>query len=67
MEEAEFLCERLGFFVNGSFQCIANPKEAAKGLSFLRIRSAQAQVKFLTQKKKKREERLTNFFSLLGL
>ncbi|OVA13317.1 ABC transporter-like [Macleaya cordata] len=27
MEEAEVLCDRLGVFVNGSFQCIGNPKE----------------------------------------
>ncbi|KAF3974301.1 hypothetical protein CMV_002347 [Castanea mollissima] len=27
MEEAEFLCDRLGFFVDGSLQCIGNPKE----------------------------------------
>ncbi|KAJ4824172.1 hypothetical protein Tsubulata_011903 [Turnera subulata] len=27
MEEAEYLCDRLGIFVNGSLQCIGNPKE----------------------------------------
>ncbi|KAK4568280.1 hypothetical protein RGQ29_003886 [Quercus rubra] len=27
MEEAEFLCDRLGFFVDGSLRCIGNPKE----------------------------------------
>ncbi|PNT68061.1 hypothetical protein BRADI_3g35390v3 [Brachypodium distachyon] len=27
MEEAEVLCDRLGIFVDGGFQCIANPKE----------------------------------------
>lgn len=27
MEEAEHLCDRLGIFVDGSFQCIGNPKE----------------------------------------
>lgn len=27
MEEAEIVCDRLGIFVNGGFQCIANPKE----------------------------------------
>ncbi|CAJ2664524.1 unnamed protein product [Trifolium pratense] len=27
MEEAEALCDRLGIFVNGSLQCIGNPKE----------------------------------------
>ncbi|CAN6814974.1 unnamed protein product [Brassica oleracea] len=27
MEEAEVLCDRLGIFVNGSLQCIGNPKE----------------------------------------
>ncbi|XP_018436846.1 ABC transporter A family member 7 [Raphanus sativus] len=27
MEEAEFLCDRLGIFVDGSLQCIGNPKE----------------------------------------
>ncbi|CAN8278112.1 unnamed protein product [Cochlearia groenlandica] len=27
MEEAEFLCDRLGIFVNGKLQCIGNPKE----------------------------------------
>ena len=27
MEEAEILCDRLGIFVNGGFECIANPKE----------------------------------------
>ncbi|PNY06932.1 ABC transporter A family member 7-like protein, partial [Trifolium pratense] len=27
MEEAEVLCDRLGIFVEGSFQCIGNPKE----------------------------------------
>ncbi|XP_019085909.1 PREDICTED: ABC transporter A family member 3-like isoform X2 [Camelina sativa] len=27
MEEAEFLCDRLGIFVNGRLQCIGNPKE----------------------------------------
>ena len=27
MEEAEVLCDRLGIFVDGSLQCIGNPKE----------------------------------------
>ena len=27
MEEAEYLCDRLGVFVDGSLQCIGNPKE----------------------------------------
>ncbi|PIA27921.1 hypothetical protein AQUCO_07400037v1 [Aquilegia coerulea] len=27
MEEAEFLCDRLGIFVDGAFQCIGNPNE----------------------------------------
>ncbi|VVB04510.1 unnamed protein product [Arabis nemorensis] len=27
MEEAEYLCDRLGIFVDGSLQCIGNPKE----------------------------------------
>nr|VDC82643.1 unnamed protein product [Brassica rapa] len=27
MEEAEFLCDRLGFFVDGGLQCIGNPRE----------------------------------------
>ncbi|KAF3437769.1 hypothetical protein FNV43_RR20525 [Rhamnella rubrinervis] len=27
MEEADILCDRLGFFVDGSLQCIGNPKE----------------------------------------
>lgn len=27
MEEAEQLCDRLGIFVDGQFQCIGNPKE----------------------------------------
>lgn len=27
MEEAEHLCDRLGIFVDGSFECIGNPKE----------------------------------------
>ncbi|KAF5178760.1 Abc transporter a family member [Thalictrum thalictroides] len=27
MEEAEVLCDRLGIFVDGRFQCIGNPKE----------------------------------------
>lgn len=27
MEEADALCDRLGIFVNGSLQCIGNPKE----------------------------------------
>ncbi|XP_039117389.1 ABC transporter A family member 7-like [Dioscorea cayenensis subsp. rotundata] len=27
MEEAEFLCDRLGIFVDGSLQCIGNPRE----------------------------------------
>ncbi|KAF8081610.1 hypothetical protein N665_0874s0004 [Sinapis alba] len=27
MEEAEFLCDRLGIFVDGRLQCIGNPKE----------------------------------------
>lgn len=27
MEEAEHLCDRLGIFVDGRFECIGNPKE----------------------------------------
>jgi len=27
MEEAEILCDRIGIFVDGSLQCIDNPKE----------------------------------------
>ncbi|XP_062196627.1 ABC transporter A family member 7-like [Phragmites australis] len=27
MEEAEVLCDRLGIFVDGAFQCLGNPKE----------------------------------------
>ena len=27
MEEAEHLCDRLGIFVDGSLQCVGNPKE----------------------------------------
>jgi ABC-type multidrug transport system ATPase subunit len=27
MEEAEALCDRLGIFVDGSLQCVGNPKE----------------------------------------
>jgi len=27
MEEADALCDRIGIFVNGSLQCIGNPKE----------------------------------------
>jgi len=27
MEEAEVLCDRLGIFVDGSLQCIGNPKQ----------------------------------------
>jgi len=27
MEEAEILCDRLGIFVDGGFQCLGNPKE----------------------------------------
>lgn len=27
MEEAEVLCDRLGIFVDGGFQCLGNPKE----------------------------------------
>ena len=27
MEEAEVLCDRLGIFVDGSLQCVGNPKE----------------------------------------
>lgn len=27
MEEAEFLCDRLGIFVDGGLHCIGNPKE----------------------------------------
>jgi ABC-type multidrug transport system ATPase subunit len=27
MEEAEVLCDRLGIFVDGGFQCITSPKE----------------------------------------
>lgn len=29
MEEAEVLCDRLGIFVDGQFQCIGNPKEVS--------------------------------------
>ncbi|KAL8140462.1 hypothetical protein V2J09_006483 [Rumex salicifolius] len=37
MEEAEVLCDRLGIFVDGSLQCIGNPKElkARYGGSFV--------------------------------
>ncbi|KAL0847392.1 hypothetical protein Bca101_020638 [Brassica carinata] len=37
MEEAEFLCDRLGIFVDGRLQCIGNPKElkARYGGSYL--------------------------------
>jgi ABC-type multidrug transport system ATPase subunit len=27
MEEAEYLCDRLGIFVSGGLQCVGNPKE----------------------------------------
>lgn len=27
MEEAEELCDRVGIFVNGNFQCLGTPKE----------------------------------------
>lgn len=30
MEEAEHLCDRLGIFVDGSLQCVGNPKEVFK-------------------------------------
>ena len=30
MEEAEVLCDRLGIFVDGSLQCIGNPKEVSQ-------------------------------------
>jgi ABC-type multidrug transport system ATPase subunit len=29
MEEAEALCDRIGIFVNGEFECVGNPKEIA--------------------------------------
>ena len=29
MEEAEHLCDRLGIFVDGSLQCVGNPKEVS--------------------------------------
>lgn len=32
MEEAEVLCDRLGIFVDGSFQCIGNPKEVRNAI-----------------------------------
>lgn len=34
MEEAEVLCDRLGIFVDGSLQCIGNPKEVLELLTF---------------------------------
>ncbi|KAJ3692029.1 hypothetical protein LUZ60_012379 [Juncus effusus] len=46
MEEAEFLCDRLGIFVDGSLQCVGNPKELkAKygGLYVLTITSSSHQ------------------------
>ena len=33
MEEAEVLCDRLGIFVDGSLQCIGNPKEVLRIMS----------------------------------
>ncbi|XP_057806410.1 ABC transporter A family member 7-like isoform X2 [Salvia miltiorrhiza] len=32
MEEAEHLCDRLGIFVDGSLQCVGNPKEEVENL-----------------------------------
>ena len=34
MEEAEVLCDRLGIFVDGSFQCLGNPKEVCTFWSY---------------------------------
>jgi ABC-type multidrug transport system ATPase subunit len=34
MEEAEYLCDRLGIFVDGSLQCVGNPKEVTPRQSF---------------------------------
>lgn len=42
MEEAEVLCDRLGIFVDGDFQCLGNPKE----VDFLVFLSSQ-KVTFL--------------------
>lgn len=30
MEEAEELCDRVGIFVDGNFQCLGTPKEVIK-------------------------------------
>ena len=37
MEEAEVLCDRLGIFVDGSLQCIGNPKEVTLHCTALMI------------------------------
>jgi ABC-type multidrug transport system ATPase subunit len=37
MEEAEVLCDRLGIFVDGGFQCIGNPKEVTYIVSYLPV------------------------------
>ncbi|PIA50292.1 hypothetical protein AQUCO_01300794v1 [Aquilegia coerulea] len=46
MEEAEVLCDRLGIFVDGRFQCIGNPKELKArygGCYILTITTSSAQ------------------------
>lgn len=35
MEEAEVLCDRLGIFVDGGFQCLGNPKEVTYLFTFM--------------------------------
>ena len=35
MEEAEYLCDRLGIFVDGGLQCVGNPKEVTPTQSFV--------------------------------
>lgn len=35
MEEAEVLCDRLGIFVDGSFQCLGNPTEVSRKYQFV--------------------------------
>ncbi|KAJ4895630.1 ABC transporter A family member 8 [Raphanus sativus] len=49
MEEAEVLCDRLGIFVNGSLQCIGNPKE-------LKGRYGGSYVLTMTSSEEKEEE-----------
>ncbi|KAF9667757.1 hypothetical protein SADUNF_Sadunf15G0056600 [Salix dunnii] len=41
MEEAEYLCDRLGIFVDGSLQCVGNPKEKFMQLSSLQCMLAR--------------------------